>query len=93
MTYPSETLFPGNYDQDFAKALRHVVDTWDSDRHGKGPPQENDAWHLETHVTDARDVFLTDDAGVLNTCRRLDSEHGIAINAMRLEEFIASRQR
>jgi hypothetical protein len=91
-TYPSETLYPGNYDLDFGKALRDVSTSWDSDRHGKGPPEEKDAWHLETHVTEKRDVFITDDRGVLNAVERLNTEHGYTINAMRLEEYVRSRE-
>jgi hypothetical protein len=92
-----ETYFPldlGNDNLAFGKALQEVCGSWDSDRHGQGPPLEEDAWHLETHVTEKRDVFLTNDGeksgGVLSAVERLNDEHGFTINAMRLEEFVAA---
>jgi hypothetical protein len=80
-TYPAPDLYLGNDDGKLANAMRQVsVD-------------ENDAWHVETHAVAGRDVFITDDDRLKKRIKRLNSEHGFTIDAMRLEEFVATRQR
>jgi hypothetical protein len=80
-TYPAPDLYVGNDDERLANAMPQVS------------MGENDAWHVETHAVAGRDVFITDDDRLKKRIKRLNSEHGIAINAMRLEEFVAARQR
>ena len=40
-----------------------------------------------------RDVFLTDDEGLLTMCRRLREEHGLEIEAVSLDEYLAGHGR
>jgi hypothetical protein len=95
-TYLDDEFYLDTAEESLTKVWDSVCATWRSDRDGKGPPGAPDAWHLETHVREKRDVFLTNDGeksgGVLSAVERLNDEHGFAIKAMRLEEFIASRQ-
>jgi len=44
--------------------------------------------HLETHVADERDVFITDDRALRAMCRRLRDEHGFPIESMGLAEYL-----
>jgi hypothetical protein len=93
-TYLDDEFYLDTGDENLTTAWDGVCATWRSDRDGKGPPGENDAWHLETHVREKRDVFLTNDGeksgGVLRAVERLNREHGFTINVMRLEEFVAA---
>ena len=89
VTFPSENLFPGAYVDGFVQAWDTVIATWRS--HEWKPPQIGDRFHLETHLLEHRDVFLTDDRPLLAMCRRLREEHGIRIKAMGLAEYLDSR--
>lgn len=60
-SYPEDEFYPGTGDEDLANALDDVCATWRSDVHGGNPPKGNDACHLESHVTEKRHVFLTND--------------------------------
>lgn len=59
VTYPSEDLSPGQYVDGFAHAWDLIIGTWRS--HEWKPPKLADRFHVETHVLEKRDVFLTDD--------------------------------
>jgi len=86
-TYPSPDLFPGNHVAGFAEAWREVASTWNT--HEGTPPNDRDMWHVETHLAEGRDVFVTDDEPLLTMCRQLREEHGLSIVAMRLPEYLA----
>lgn len=79
-TYPSPNLYPGNYDLKLAKAMRQVS------------IGDKDAWHVETHYVEGRDVFITDDDRLKRRVKRLNSEHGFEITVMCLEEYIEARR-
>ena len=50
-----------------------------------------DGWHVETHVMEGRDVFLTDDTPLLAMCRRLRDEYNLPVTAMRPAEYLERR--
>lgn len=59
-TFPSDDLFPSG-DTTFADAWDDLLLTW---RSHEGPkPEIEDRFHVEAHVAEGRDVFLTRDAG------------------------------
>src|SRR5882757_958464 len=87
VTYPSENLFPGQYVDRLSQAWDEVIATWRT--HEGRPPGLADRFHIESHMLDGRDVFLTDDGPLLAMCRRLNEEHEFSIRAMRLSEYIA----
>jgi hypothetical protein len=89
VTFASENLIVGAYVDGFVEAWNAVVATWRS--HERTPPQIGDRFHVETHVLERRDVFLTDDRPLLVMCRRLREEHGVPIVAMGLVEYLDSR--
>jgi hypothetical protein len=88
-TYPSPTLFPGAFVPGFGEAWAQIIATWKT--HEGRPPGNTDRMHVETHVFQARDVFLTDDGPLLVMCRRLRQEHGFEVEAMRLNEYMQAR--
>jgi hypothetical protein len=90
-TLPSGSLLPGSHDQKLGEALRAMSNNWDSSRCGKGPPGDKDKWYIETHVTEKRDVLLSDDGAVLTAVERLNTEHDFVITAMGLEQYVRSR--
>ena len=85
-TYPGENLFPGAYVDGFADAWEAVVESWHS--HEGNPPSLKDRFHVETHVLDGRDIFLTDDGPLLVMCRRLHDEHAVNVVGMRLRDYL-----
>ncbi len=87
-TYTGPGLFPGQF-VGFSDAWNHVISTWRT--HEGRPPAEVDALHLETHLLEEADVFITDDRPLLVICRRLRDEHGFVLVAMGLDEYIAAR--
>jgi hypothetical protein len=89
VTYPGPNLFPGAYVPGFGEAWTEVVATWRS--HEWKPPQGEDRFHVETHVMEGRDVFLTDDRPLRVMCRRLREEHGVPVVAMSLAEYLNRR--
>src|SRR5919198_4776137 len=89
VTYPGPNLIPGAYVAGFAEAWDALVAGWRS--HEGKPPGLGDRFHVETHVLQKRDVFLTDDRPLLLMCRRLSNEHGIPIVATGLMEYLESR--
>jgi hypothetical protein len=91
VTYASEDLFPGAYVDGFVNAWDAVVGSWRS--HEWKPPKIADRFHVETHVLEGRDVFLTDDRPLLVMCQRLRDEHGVDLVAMGLVEYLEGRLR
>jgi hypothetical protein len=89
VTFASENLLTGAYVDGFAEAWDTVFATWRS--HEGKPPQIGDRFHVETHVLEERDVFLTDDRPLLAMCRRLREEHGFRLEAMGLVEYLDRR--
>jgi hypothetical protein len=89
VTYPSENLYPGQFVAGFSEAWNKVIATWRS--HEGKPPQMADRMHVETHVLEGRDVFLSNDRPLRVMCRRLREEHGFPVVAMGLEEFLETR--
>lgn len=87
---PGDNAFPGAYVEGFGKAWQAVIADWRT--HEGRAPGDNDALHIETHVMEGRDVFLTDDRALLAACRRLHDEHGIAVNAMTPADFLAAHR-
>ena len=90
VTYPGADLFPGQYVDGFAEAWELIVATWQS--HERKPPESADALHVETHVLEERDFFITDDLALLTMCRRLRDEHEIPVEAMSVGDYLASRK-
>lgn len=91
VTYPSPDLSPGQYVAGFGEAWEKVAATWGS-HDGKEPPGIKDQLHIETHVMEGRDVFITDDGALRAMCRRLRDEHNVPVTAMRLEEYLDARR-
>jgi hypothetical protein len=85
VTYPGEDLFPGHYVEGFAEAWDRIAAGW---QRAPGPA---DRWHVETHMADRRDVFITDDRRLLKMCLRL-REHGFPIVAMKLGDYLDRRR-
>jgi predicted nucleic acid-binding protein len=81
VTFPGPDLFPGNYVEGFAEAC------------AGSSPGPADRFHVETHLTEGRDVFITDDRRLLVLCRRLHEEHGFPIVAMRLADYLDAPRR
>jgi hypothetical protein len=89
VTFPGEDLFPGHYDERFAEAWDQIAGGWPS--HERKPPRLADRFHVETHLLDKRDAFLTADKPLLTMIRRLNEEHGFAIVAMTVAEYLDRR--
>jgi Fe-S oxidoreductase len=88
-TYPSDDLYPGQYVDGFKEAWTQVVETWKS--HEGKPPRHPDDFHVEAHVFEERDAFLTSDASLLVMCQKLRTEHGIPILARTVTEYLEKR--
>ena len=88
------TLYPDHYVHGFGEAWTQVIETWRShDGKSPGPAGCADRLHVETHVIEGRDVFLTDDGPLLVMCRRLRDEHNIPVVAMRLADYLETHKR
>jgi predicted nucleic acid-binding protein len=87
VTFPGPDLFPGNHVEGFAEACEQIAEDWPR------APGAADRFHVETHLTEQRDVFITDDRRLLRLCRRLRDEHGFPLVAMRLADYLAARPR
>lgn len=90
VTYPSKQLFPGQYVDGFSDAWRAIFDSWKTDEAKR--PGDKDRWHVETHILEGADIFITDDRPLLLMCRRLRDDHAIPIVAMGLEEYLQTRK-
>jgi hypothetical protein len=94
VTFPSPDLLLGAHVPGFADAWDHVVATWQRKGHPPArnqPPGHADRFHVESHVLHGGDVFITDDGPLLKMCERLRDEHGIAVEAMRLADYLNRR--
>jgi hypothetical protein len=91
-TFPSSTLFPGFVVKGFGDAWQAVLDSW---RIHESRPADHvgspDRFHVETHVIMRRRIFVTDDRPLQVMCRRLREEHGFAIVAMGLGDYLDHR--
>jgi predicted nucleic acid-binding protein len=76
----------GHYIKGFAEAWHAIAAGWAK------APGPADQFHVETHLADGRDVFITDDRRLLVMCRRLRDEQEIAVEARSLEEYLARRR-
>lgn len=86
------TLLPfivGHYTEGFDEAWDAVLVGWKT--HEGKPPGDKDRWHVETHLLDPAEIFVTDDGPLLVMCRRLHEEHGLKISAIRLRKYLESR--
>jgi hypothetical protein len=86
VTYPDANLFPGHVVEGFGSAWQQLIETWRS--HEGKPPGDEDQIHVETHVADGRDVFITDDRALRAMCRRLRDEHDFPVESMGLAEYL-----
>jgi hypothetical protein len=86
---PGKGAYPGAGDERVRKAWDTILVDWKT--HEGSPPGDRDALHVETHVMEKRDVFITDDRALRAMCRRLRDE-GIEINAMCLAQYLDSRR-
>lgn len=88
-TFPGDDLMVGAYVPGFAEAWNAVATSRPPSN--KWPPGIPDRFHIETHVLQERDVFLTDDGPLLEMCRRLHDEHAVNVVAKGLVEYLDSR--
>lgn len=86
VTFPGEDLIVGHYVEGFVEAWGEIAEGW---QRAPGPA---DRFHVETHLADKRDVFITDDKRLLVMCRRLREEHGFPIVAMSLGDYLDRRR-
>jgi hypothetical protein len=86
VTYTSETLVTGAFVPGVSEAWNRITANWRS--HEWKPPGVADRFHVETHILDGRDVFLTEDQALLVMCRRLREEDGFPVTAMRVAEYL-----
>ncbi|MBO9531746.1 MAG: hypothetical protein J7513_02110 [Solirubrobacteraceae bacterium] len=88
---PATQLAPdlkfGSTADGFWDAWTVEVERWPT--HVNAAPNREDCWHVESHVVDGADVFVTDDQPVLDMCSRL-AAHGFVIQAATLAEFVES---
>lgn len=89
-TLPSEDLYPGQYVEGFREAWGQIIETWKTSD-GRAPEHPDD-FHVEAHLLEERDVFISADRALQEMCRRLREEHGLAIRAMSIEEYLGSRE-
>lgn len=79
-TFPSTDLLPGQVVPAFQKDWDAALAAW---RTHEGPmPRYPDNLHLETHILEDRDVFITRDRGLLVMSGRLNELFGYSIEAM-----------
>jgi hypothetical protein len=91
-TFPSPTLLPGFVVKGFGNAWQAVFDSWRT--HDSRPADHAgspDRFHVETHVITRRRIFITNDRPLRVMCRRLREEHGFAIVAMELGDYLDDR--
>jgi hypothetical protein len=86
VTYPGEDLIPGHHVEGFAEACELVAKDWPR------APGLADRFHVETHLIEGRDVFLTDDRALRVMCGRLGEEHGFSILAMTPADYLEQRE-
>jgi hypothetical protein len=91
VTFPSPTLWPGHYIEGFGGAWDAVANHWKTDQ-GRCPGSF-DRWYVESHILGGRDVIVTDDRALRAMCDRLRDEHGLAVQAESLLDFVARHGR
>lgn len=89
--YPGKNAFPGAYVAGLRQAWDAILADWKT--HEGGKPEDEDWLHVETHVMEKRDVFITDDDDLRVMCRRLHEERGFEVQAMSLAEYLDHRGR
>jgi hypothetical protein len=87
VTFPANNLLPGYGVDRLHQAWREVVGSWKT--HEGRCPGDVDRWYVESHIAAKRDVLITDDGPLRALCRRLREEHGFAIEAESLAEYVA----
>jgi predicted nucleic acid-binding protein len=87
VTFPGEDQFPGHHVEGFVEAWATIAENWPK------APGPADRFHVETHMVEGRDVFITDDKRLLKMCRLLSDRHGFSIEAMPLGDYFARRPR
>jgi len=86
VTFPGPDLFPGAFVEGFGDAWNRIAATWPR------APDARDGLHVETHLMEKRDVFVTDDRRLRVMCQRLREEHGFDVKAMSLQEYLDRRR-
>jgi hypothetical protein len=86
---PGPNLFPGAAVEGLAEAWYEVLANWRS--HEGAKPHDPDRLHVETHVMERRDVFITKERGLVAMCRRLRVEYDFDVEAMTVADYLASR--
>jgi hypothetical protein len=87
VTFPGKNLLPGYGVAGLHEAWRTVVESWKT--HEGRCPGDTDRWYVESHIAAARDLLITEDGPLRALCRRLRKEHGFAIEAESLSEYVA----
>jgi hypothetical protein len=87
VTFPGEGLIVGHHVEGFVEAWASIAEGWPK------APGPADRFHVETHMVEGRDVFITDDKRLLKMCRLLNGEHGFSIDAMPLADYLDHRAR
>jgi hypothetical protein len=85
VTFPGQNLVPGYVVGGFGEAWDAIAAKWNGPGH---LPKEFDRWYVESHIADGRDVLITDDEGLHTMCDRLRAEHGLAVRAEGLSEYV-----
>jgi hypothetical protein len=85
-TYPSEDLYPGQVVEGFAEAWQEIIEDWRT--HEGKAPGDVDRFHVEAHLLDNRDYFLTEDRALRAMCKRLHEERGFSLVAMTVGEYL-----
>jgi hypothetical protein len=80
--YPGTNGFPG-------PAVAHFRAAWDAVLAETGAlPRDRDALHVESHLLEERNVFITDDEWLLGACRRLAEKHRLPLVADSLGGYL-----
>jgi hypothetical protein len=89
VTFVGADLIVGHYVEGFPQAWQQIAANWHT--HEGKRPQDSDRFHVETHLADRRDAFLTGDRALLAMCRRLPDEHRFPVVAMTVAEYLERR--
>jgi hypothetical protein len=84
---PGPGAIPGAAVEGFGVAWDAALASWPGN---EKKPGDNDRLHVETHLLEGRDVLITNDGPLLAMCGRLRA-HGLAVTAMTVAEYLASR--
>jgi hypothetical protein len=83
-TYPGPDLIVGHYVEGFVETWEQIAAGWSK------APGPADRLHVETHLAEGRDVFITDDGPLLTMCQRL-RDLGFSIDALTLRDYLDRR--